>query len=319
MESGRFLRMLQTLTVLRSGRNNLAQDLAGFHSVSRRTIFRDLQDLREAGVQCNYSPESSSYRVDEDLSLPPVNLNGMEAAIVLLLARKAAVHIGLPFSETCVRAAAKLENKLPAEVVQFCRSYLQNISFGAGWRPRSCFNEEMFWRLLDAIQEKRVASICYCPPSDREGIMTELKPYHLFYDDPTWYVIGDSTFHGNIRSFSLSYIRKLEVLDRSFIERFDAKKYIGKVWSMLPRDTVWNVRLRFLPQVAGDVSETQWHSTQRVSFQRDGSAVVEFRVNGFREIMWWILSYGDRVQVLEPEVLRRQIIAIAKNVVRLHK
>ena len=319
MIPGRLLRILETLVMLRAGRNNLVQDLAGLHGVSRRTIFRDLQDLRETSVQYSYDAETGSYRVDKDLSVPPINLDGVEAVIILLLARKAAFHMGLPFSEACVRAAAKLESKLPAEVRQFCCSYLQNVSFCGSPRGKSCFDEEMFWQLLDAVQKKHVARICYCPPHEEGGVMTELNPYHLFYDGPTWYVIGNSTFHGNVRSFSLNYIRKLEVLDRSFIEHFDAKKYIGKVWSMLPGAAVWNVRLRFLPQVARDVSEIQWHSTQRCSFQRDGSVIIEFRVNGFREVTWWILSYGDRVQVLEPEILRRQIVAIARRVVGLHK
>jgi hypothetical protein len=52
--------------------------------------------------------------------------------------------------------------------------------------------------------------------------------------------------------------------------------------------------------VAKNVSEVQWHSTQKVIPNEDGSAILEFRVDGIEEIAWWILGYDDQVQVLTP-------------------
>jgi len=85
---------------------------------------------------------------------------------------------------------------------------------------------------------------------------------------------------------------------------------------MVPEGRLYHVKLRFLPEVAYDVAEVQWHSTQTVTFDRDGSAIVEFRVDGLNEITWWILSYGDKVEVLAPRVLRQKVIEIALKVVK---
>ena len=63
---------------------------------------------------------------------------------------------------------------------------------------------------------------------------------------------------------------------------------------------LYNVKLKFLPGIAYDVAQVQWHSTQTITFENDGSAIVEFRVDGLDEITWWILSYGDQVKVLRP-------------------
>jgi hypothetical protein len=41
---------------------------------------------------------------------------------------------------------------------------------------------------------------------------------------------------------------------------------------MLP--SLYNVKLTFLPEVAHDVAEVQWHSTQTVTFENGGSAIV---------------------------------------------
>jgi proteasome accessory factor B len=110
------------------------------------------------------------------------------------------------------------------------------------------------------------------------------------------------------------------MLDKCFIngEDFDLSDYIGRAWSLIPEGRIYNVKLRFLPRVANNVAEVQWHSTQKVTFAKDGSAIVEFRVDGIGEIFWWILGYGDQVQVLSPRSLRQKIVSAARNMVELN-
>ncbi|MCH7559419.1 MAG: WYL domain-containing protein, partial [Planctomycetes bacterium] len=67
------------------------------------------------------------------------------------------------------------------------------------------------------------------------------------------------------------------------------------------------------------VVEVQWHSTQKVAFEDDGSAIIEFRVDGLNEITWWILSYGDKVQVLAPRILQQRIVEIAQKMLRTNQ
>jgi proteasome accessory factor B len=71
--------------------------------------------------------------------------------------------------------------------------------------------------------------------------------------------------------------------------------------------------------VAENVAEVRWHNTQKVTRNGDGSVIVEFRVDGLGEITWWILGYGDQVQVLHPKRLRQKIIETAKNVAKLNR
>ncbi len=61
-----------------------------------------------------------------------------------------------------------------------------------------------------------------------------------------------------------------------------------------------------------------WHGTQKTTFNEDGSLTAEFRVDGLGEISWWILGYGDQVEVLRPAVLRKRIAKIALRMVELN-
>ncbi len=143
----------------------------------------------------------------------------------------------------------------------------------------------------------------------------DLEPYHLFYGDYGWYIIGKSSFHKSIHTFKLSSIKALEVLNKCFGDGhdFDIHEYFGRAWLMKPEGRLYNIKLRFSPQVAQAVAQVQWHRTQTVTRHRDGSAIIEFRVDGLSEITWWILSYGDQVQVLAPKILRERIVKIAEN------
>jgi len=222
----------------------------------------------------------------------------------------------VPFKNAMLHAAMRLENNLPAEIREFCNSSLRDISIRGNLKVQPGWGDGIFWRIQKAIIEKRILSIKYHPDCDVESISTDLSPYHLLYNDYVWYVIGGSSFHRRASAFKLNRIKGLEVLNRRFIEAgdFDINSYLGKAWSMRREGRLYNIRLRFLPEVAQSVAEVQWHNTQKVSFKDDGSVIVEFIVDGLSEITWWILSYGNRVQVLTPRILRQRVIAIARNV-----
>ncbi|MHC4528728.1 MAG: WYL domain-containing protein, partial [Planctomycetota bacterium] len=145
--------------------------------------------------------------------------------------------------------------------------------------------------------------------------------YHLLYNRRAWYVLGHSSLHKSTRTFKLNRIKELKILDKCFVDEgsFDLADYLGRAWSMIPEGRLYDVKLRFLPMVAENVAEVQWHSTQQLTRHSDGSASVEFRVDGLREITWWILGYGDQVQVLAPRALRQKVIETAKNMIRLNE
>jgi len=91
----------------------------------------------------------------------------------------------------------------------------------------------------------------------------------------------------------------------------DIHKYFKRAWLMKPQGRLYNIKLRFSPKVARKVAEVQWHTTQIVTGNRDGCAIIEFRVDRLAEITWWILSYGKQVEVLAPKILRNRVSKIA--------
>jgi predicted DNA-binding transcriptional regulator YafY len=318
MKRSRISRIMQILTALQTGKNNTVSDLSKMFGISRRTIFRDLKELQATGVPYYYDTKSDGYVIDPEFFLPPVDLNPQEAVSLLLLAHKVSKEMPLPFKRSALLAALKIENNLPVEVKQYCNAALRNISIKVEHQERKDLLDQTFKQLLGAILKKRIVSICYYLPHEQRNTVTDLSPYHLMYNEHAWYVLGKSSIHKEVRPFRLNYIRELNMQDKCFVEdeKFDVSEYLGRAWSMLPEGKLYNVKLRFLPEVAHNVAEVQWHNTQKVTFEDDGSAIIQFRVDGLSEITWWILSYGDQVQVLAPKVLRQKIVEIAQNAIK---
>jgi proteasome accessory factor B len=353
-----FVRRMQILTALAAGRGHTAAELSRLFGVSRRTLFRDLKEIRNIGIQPLYcrsaqttasKPEIKTARLGEGAEqtteridspsrsrggytiasgasgfLPPVNLNLQEALGLLLLAHKVRPALQMPFKHSVLLAALKIESSLPPRVRRYCEHALEKISakVAAQAVPLFAQTEEggldnIFSTLQSALAQRRKVHIHYDSLFDAGIIDCELSPYHLFYNQRAWYVVGYSSVHKTIRTFKLNRIKDVVILDEQFAngDNFDLAEYIGRAWSMIPEGRIYNVRLRFTPKVANNVAEVQWHSTQKVTRNADGSAVLEFRVDGLGEITWWILGYGDQVEVLAPAILRSKIVEIARKMI----
>ncbi len=320
----RINRLMRILTTLQSGKGCTVDDLSRMFGTSRRTIFRDLKELQDIGIPYRHDTKTGVYTLSPEYFLPPADLNLREALSLLLLAEKVSDQIQLPFRSEALQAALKIENNLPLEIRQHCSSILKNISTRADISASTRHNgrfDNIFVQLQEAIANKRVVEICYHLLFDDGVVNLRLCPYHLLYNNGTWHVLGRSDLNKQVRTFELNHIDELKMTAESFLadQDFDVAEYLGRAWSTMPEGQIYNVKLLFLAKVAKDVMEVKWHSTQKVTPNEDGSVIVEFRVDGLNEITWWILGYGDQVQVLAPQALRNRVLDVAKNMIKLNE
>jgi proteasome accessory factor B len=321
MKTRKISRIIQILTVLQSGKSYSADDLARMFDTTRRTIFRDLKELRGIGLPYHYDAKTKCYYVEPEFFLPPTEFNLQEALSLFLLVHTAGKHIQLPFRNSAQLAVMKIANNLPAEIKKSCNIALENISAKAHSHAPLGPLSKIFAELQHAITNKNRLQMSYHSLFEGGAIDVEVCPYHIHYNRRAWYLIGFSELHGEIRTFKLNRIRRLRTLKTRFVQSggFDMDEYLGRAWSMIPEGRIYNVRLRFLPKVANNVAEVHWHSTQQITWNSDDSVTLEFRIDGLGEIMWWVLGYGDQVQVLAPKLLRNRVVQAARNIIKLNE
>jgi proteasome accessory factor B len=317
MKLSRISRIVRILTTLQSGHSYSPEELTELVGVSRRTVFRDLKELSAIGVPYRFDKSSGGYMIEPEFFLPSVDLNLQEALSLLLLIHKGRTHLPIPFKNSALLAGIKVENNLPEKIRQYCSATLANISIRPDRHAPMDLLDRIFSQLQNAIRTRRKINLSYHSLYEQADIATVLSPYHLTYHHRAWYILGHSSIHKSTRTFKLNRIKKLELLEKRFVkdEKFDIHNYLGRAWSMIPEGKMYNIELCFSKKVAKNVAEVQWHSTQKNYFNGDGSLTVSFRVDGLGEISWWILGYGDQVEVVAPAALRKKIATTAQLVV----
>jgi len=317
MKNNRISRIMQLLTAMQSRKGHAISELTEMLGKSRRTVYRDLKELEKAGLPCRFDTRQHCYVFDLQSPLPTLALSKDEAFSLLLLLREASHNIRFPFSYPAQLLPLKIENCLRREVRQFCDTSFRFISISSAPKTKMNLLDKTFMQVLEAIQVKRILAVhCYLPAEQR-SVTTDLNPYCLVYSAHTWHAIGESSFHKAVHTLELNNITQLSPSDKYFVEdeKFDLREYFGYAWSLLREGQIYEVELRFCPRIAQEVTDVQWHETQTTSFEDDGSVVLKFRVDGLNEITWWILGYGDQVEVLAPKALRQRIAQIASRIV----
>ena len=58
----------------------------------------------------------------------------------------------------------------------------------------------------------------------------------------------------------------------------------------------------------GSLLGWRFHANQTVELQPDGSVLVRFAASGMLELSWHLFTWGDKLEVLEPKVLRDTMV-----------
>jgi proteasome accessory factor B len=195
MNLSRISRLVQLLGLLQAGKGHNAGELAAACDVSRRTIFRDLDVLRRAGVPLLFDDEHSAYRIPGTYFLPPTNFTTEEALAVIVLCYEMGSSSRLPFYEAAQSAALKLEGSLPGRVREQLRELSAAVQIKLEPSNRLSGQMPIYRQLLAAIATRRPVSIVYESFSDEQTMRLKLCPYRMLFSRRSWYVIGRSSVH----------------------------------------------------------------------------------------------------------------------------
>ena len=319
---GKIRRLLQILECLQSGRRYHTGQLSEFVGVSKRTVFRDLRVLQDSGVQLLYDEVEQGYWIPPSTFLPPTDLTVKETLSLLILGEKmGATEVGMPFQAPARDAAMKLLANLPVPLRNHLSDLSKHLHISLGPKQEMAESQDHYQRVIEAIEKRVKVRLRYDSHYEQGQISTLVSPYQLFFGNRSWYVIGRSSVHKDVRTFHIGRVLESTLTtDRYEIPpRFSLKRQFGNAWRMIPEKPEVEVAIRFKPLVARNVSEVLWHSTQRLVWNPDKSLTYYATVAGIREISWWVLGYGCQAEVLAPQALRDLIASHIKEMAEVYQ
>lgn len=297
----RLLRTLRLLEFLQSGRICNSAELAEFCGVSRRTVFRDIATLQEAGIAVIYDEARGGYFIPHRLALAPSELTFAEAAALQIACCSASAILGL---NDAVAAAAKVGAHLPKSLRDAAKALADNV---IAQTEGHAGNGDVthFAICLEALHRRRRLKFV-----DHDSATVDtVDAYRLLFAEGAWRMVGKSLLHSEVRCYSLSNMRNLALLDESYLIplRFSLDRYLGNAWRISRELPARQIVILFDTEVADDVSEICWHKTQQTTQLPDGRLEFRAEVDGLDEIVSWILKFGPHAEVLEPPELRTRI------------
>lgn len=303
-------RLLHLHDRIRAGTYPNARQLSAELEVHERTIYRDLDFLRDefhAPLEFCRRRNGFYYR-EPTYSLPMFELTEGELLAVLLAERLLQQYRSAPFVGDLAAAFRKLTAALPDRVT----IHLEHLAeaYAVHGPTVSAQEQATFVQLVRAAQEGRQVELTYWTASRDEVARRRVDPYQLLSVGGDWYLVGYCHLREDVRMFAPGRIRSLrgtgERFDRPADFRLDT--YLdGSFRSVRGEGPPVQVRLRFRPAAARYVAEKTWHPSQKLRRNKDGSVELSLRVNHLLEVKRWVLSYGAECEVLGPADLRREV------------
>ena len=293
--------------------------LAEHFNVDKTTIQRDIKLLCEMGIEivpCG----KAGYEIISDFFLPALDLEFNEA---LALVTAASFYRGTESKssvEVLNSAIGKIMTTLPLESKKtlnrldpFTETSNRRVSVSDEEHP---YKEKIY----EAIRERHGIIIEYNSFYSGKKTHHRVSPYAVIYRKNAWYLIGRSETKREIRTFRINRIESLRETQREYKipDDFSIQKYLEKSWDiMLGPDT--DIIIHFNESIAPLIMEVNWHSSQQITTNSDGSILFEVTVSGWEEIGWWVLGWGCDAKVIQPQELRDWIAETATKMVEMYK
>lgn len=309
-------RLFQLIVAIQSDRFYNARQLAELCEVSRRTIFRDLDTLEAAGIPIQYRPERQGYQLAKGFFLAPLHLEEKEALALSVLARQWKGGDGLGLLRDARAGVVKLVQALPADIRSRVQSGSEPFDIDANPPDPPGDRQLLYDAVLEALTRRLQLRIWFQDATHQAPELTVVSPYRILQARGVWYLVGRSTLHREVRAFRIPRILQAQVTERPYTipPRFSLERVVRQAWAAEPGPVRYEIGLRFSPEAAPEIRATVWHPGQRLVPHADGHIDLHLVIDGLDEILGWILSYGDQVEVIGPEALRERVGAVAHRV-----
>ena len=161
-------------------------------------------------------------------------------------------------------------------------------------------NYDVFNLIKNAIFNQYTITFSYFA---REGNYSNrtIEPIKLIFKNKDWYLYGFCLLRNDFRFFKLTRIKDLEISSDTFIREVKSSHEIETV---IKNKNFIHAKLKFSPKVAFRVYD---EFTDNVSKDNQGNLYVNIDLPDNETLFSYILSFGDNVEILEPDYLRHSM------------
>lgn len=284
MEQSRLFKIVYHL--LERGKST-APELAEKFDVSIRTIYRDLDAISAAGIPIYATQgKGGGIFIMQDFVLDKSLLSEQEKEHILM----ALQGISATEHNQSDGLLRKLGGVFQAKVTNWIE-----VDFSEWYKNTS--KSDIFNLVKNAIFNRCVINFSYFAREGNYSTRT-VEPVKLIFKNKDWYLYGFCLLRNDFRFFKLTRIKDLEIQSDTFIREAEN---IPEIETVIRNENIIPVKLKFSPKAAFRVYD---EFTDNVSKDNQGNLYVNIDLPDNETLFSYILSFGDNVEILEPNSLR---------------
>lgn len=309
-------RILSIYEKLITGDGIVRKKLADYFVVSKKTIKRDLKEINKyfQEVDNNYHEDYISYDYQKKAYFLDDNKLELTQKEILAI-----VKVILESRAFCKKETEQLINKLinrvPLNLQNDIKGIIANELFHYSELEHQKKMLDLIWKTSFAVKENRIVEIKYNSLSKDDLVERKIEPQGLMFSEYYFYLIAHhyeqkDDFKIIYRLDRIEDIRLLtEHFNINYTDRFQEGEFRKRVQFMYPGKLI-KIKFKFW----GDSIEAVLDRlpTAQIVDKDEDKYTIEAEVFG-KGIKMWLLSQGDKLEVLEPQNFREEIKEIIEN------
>lgn len=299
-------RMMTIIVILLNRKRITAKELAERFEVSIRTIYRDIDTIDRAGIPIiSYSGNQGGFGIMENYKLnhqllTPNNLCSLLATLK---------GINSTFEDMELSASIeKLQHLIPENQIDHLKLNMEQIIISMPPWANNNSQKKLVKEIRQAIHISKLITITY-QNYKNEITVREIEPMSIVFKGYSWHLYAYCRLRKNFRIFKLSRILQLNTENLSFERR--KQSYFDLEEQTKQQENIIHVTLKFSAEVKTRVEDI--FPRANIQTLNNGEMIVTTQ---FPDKEWYfslILSFGNHVEVLEPEDIRQATASKVKS------
>jgi predicted DNA-binding transcriptional regulator YafY len=174
--------------------------------------------------------------------------------------------------------------------------------------------------VTDALLDDRRLEASYRRKGEREARQYVLNPLALMQRGPITYLLASVGNYDDALLFALHRFERASVAEGKVRrpKTFDLKVFLKDGWAHYGSGKSIRLDVRFSAAAAEHLYETPLSEDQKLGGESDGRVRLRATVADTPQLRWWLLAFGDAVEVLAPAMIRQWFVATTKAMAAMY-
>lgn len=298
-------RLIGIITILLQKEKVTIPQLAERFEVSCRTIQRDIDNIDKAGIPIvSMQGYGGGISIADGYRLDKTILTKEELQAILTGIKSIDSILKTAYGQTLIEKFS-----IGKDTVLFEQDMI--LIDLASWYKDS-LSDKIEQIRLSIFNRKKLAFTYYSDKGENERT---IEPYLVLFKWASWYVYGYCLTKNEYRLFKLNRLWKLENTKMSYIPReipdgkLDFERYFQTE----------EIHLTALFDASAKYRLIEEYGPESFTVSEPDKVLFKRSFSNPEYLLQWVLSFGDRVRVIEPPQIRAKIMEHAKNILRQYE